>query len=177
MITIKPVTPEEYALTQQVVRTAFAGAPHTDGDEYQLIKRLRAETDYEPTFDVVAKNGATGKIVGHAMLSQITIEDGAAQTVALALAPLAVLPESQHQGVGAALIAYLEAAATQAGYPAISVLGDPAYYGRFGYVPASQYNIVASFDVPDAYYMVKALRQNALRHVQGVVHYQVAFGI
>ncbi|WP_125572016.1 GNAT family N-acetyltransferase [Lacticaseibacillus songhuajiangensis] len=176
MMNIMPVKASEYTQTQELVRRAFAESAHTDGDEYQLIARLRAEPDYLPQFDVVAKD-ERGTIIGHAMLSQIAIVDGDKHTSALALAPLAVAPSQQGQGVGSALVNYLTAAATRAGYRAISILGDPAYYGRFGYVPASQFDVHASFEVPDAYYMLKQLRPGALTDVRGVVQYQPAFGI
>lgn len=116
---IEPVMPAEYSATQEVVRRAFLTADHTDGDEYQLIARLRAESDYHPEFDVVAKL-PDGTIVGHAMLSPIRIIDGKVQHVALALAPLAVAPEYQHQGIGGQLMRYLEQAVTTAGWPALT---------------------------------------------------------
>lgn len=173
---IEPVIPAEYPATQELVRRAFLGAGHTDGDEYQLIGRLRKEDEYHPEFDVVAKL-PDGTIAGHAMLSPIRIVNGQVHHAALALAPLAVAPEYQHQGIGGQLIQYLEHAATSAQWHAISILGDPAYYGRFGYVPASDFGIHAGFDVPAEYYMLKELTPGALADVRGVVQYQASFGI
>ena len=172
---IEPVMPTEYPATQEVVRRAFLGADHTDGDEYQLIARLRAESEYHPEFDVVAKL-SDGTIVGHAMLSPIVI--GTEQhSRALALAPLAVAPQYQRQGIGGQRMRYLEKAAAASGWTAISVLGDPNYYGRFGYVPASEFGVHASFAVPAEYYMLKELEPGALAGVRGTVQYQQAFGI
>lgn len=175
-IKIRPVQPAEYVTTKLVVQQAFAGIEYTDGDEHELIGRLRQEHAYHPEFDVVAQR-ANGEIIGHALLSEITICDQELTVTALVLAPLAVLPEYQHQGVGGRLIAYLEQAARQAGYPAISILGDPAYYSRFGYQPASNYGIKASFTVPTAYYLLKPLVSGGLSTVKGTIYYQAAFGL
>lgn len=75
------------------------------------------------------------------------------------------------------MIAYLEQAARQAGYPAISIIGDPAYYSRFGYQPASNYGIKVSFTVPAAYYLLKPLVNDGLSTVKGTIYYQAAFGL
>lgn len=62
------------------------------------------------------------------------------------LAPLAVAPERQRQGIGAALVAAALAAAAGGGWRAVFVLGDPAYYRRFGFDAA----LAAGFDSPYA---------------------------
>ncbi|PWG00399.1 GNAT family N-acetyltransferase [Levilactobacillus bambusae] len=173
---IIPVTPDEYKTTEHLVQTAFAPVELSDHDEHRLINRLRNEPHYHPEFDLVAKD-ENGQIIGHAMLSEIQIQSNSQSVTALALAPLAVLPEAQGQGVGGRLIAALETAAREADYPAISILGDPHYYGRFGYVPASQYQIHASFAVPAEFYMVKPLTPRALAGVTGTISYLPAFGI
>lgn len=95
----------------------------------------------------------------------------------LGVGPIAVLPTEQKRGLGTALIMYLEAMAFGDGIRAISVLGDPAYYGRFGFVPASQYRITAPFTVADENFMVRELQAGGLAQVQGVLRYDPAFGI
>ena len=94
----------------------------------------------------------------------------------LALAPLAVLPEYQRKGIGKSLIQEGHRIAQQLNYDYSIVLGSPDYYTKFGYVPASQYQITAPFPVEDEFFM--ALKLNAKADaVNGVVEYDPAFGI
>lgn len=96
---------------------------------------------------------ADGGIVGHVLLTRVDISS----RPALALAPIGVLPQRQRRGVGSALVrAVLQAAAT-AGERLVVVLGEPAYYGRFGFVPASRYGVTSSYDVPDAVFQALPL--------------------
>ena len=76
----------------------------------------------------VPGGGAEGVVVGHVLLSRLVSPPGA-----LALAPLAVLPDRQRRGVGSALVRAALARAREGGGAAAFVLGDPAYYGRFGF--------------------------------------------
>ncbi|MFC6171208.1 GNAT family N-acetyltransferase [Loigolactobacillus jiayinensis] len=178
MLTVKisPVQLTEYAATQQVVQWAFSGSQYTDKDEHHLIGRLRQEQDYRAAFDVAART-TTGKIVGHAMLSEIVIQNQTQVVTALALAPLAVLPDYQHQGIGGQLINYLEHAARQANYPAISILGDSVYYGRFGYRPANEFGVKASFAVPAAFYLLKPPLPEQVAALIGTIQYQRSFNL
>ncbi len=98
-----------------------------------------------------------GKIVGHVVFSPAASEAPAVQrqgadvslreatTMGLGLAPLAVVPTYQRQGIGTALVRAGIAACQTLGIPWIVVLGDPAYYRRFGFVPASRYGLSGEF--------------------------------
>jgi putative acetyltransferase len=90
----------------------------------------------------------------------------------LALAPVAAAPDRQREGIGSALIEAGHAIARSQGWDAIFVLGDPAYYGRFGY----DAELAAGFTSPYAgeYYMVLALT-GALPATEGQVSYASAF--
>lgn len=151
-----------------VVKTAFAGAEHTDGDEHNLIDRLRCTDEYIPGLSFVAE--INEKIVGYAMFSQIYI----GVSKAIALAPLAVLPEFQNLGIGRALIAAGHRKAAEGDYDCSVVLGSPEYYSKSGYLPALPFEIVAPFEIPPQFYMVFPL-QSELPH--GIVRYSQAFGV
>jgi putative acetyltransferase len=103
----------------QLLAAAFGGA-----DEARLVERLRRDGD--AVLALVALAG--GAIVGHVVFSVMT-----APFRGLALAPLAVLPSAQRTGIGSALVEAGIERARQAGWQAVFVLGDPAYYGRFGF--------------------------------------------
>ena len=95
---------------------------------------------------------------------------------ALALAPVAVLPDRQRQGAGAAVVhAALEAARAR-GERLVLVLGHPEYYPRFGFVRASEYGIRPGFDVPDAAMMALVLDGSA-SVAPGTIRYPAAFGV
>ena len=94
----------------------------------------------------------------------------------LAVAPLAVLPKKQKQGIGSALMRYsIEYAKTKLDYPEIIILGHPEYYQKFGFVAASKYAISAPFEVPDEAFMVLELTDGSLRQISGVVNYPQEF--
>ena len=95
---IRPEREHDFDEIRSIVKTAFAGAEHSDGDEHNLIDRLRCSDEYIPELSLIAE--ANGKIVGYAMFSLINI--GIARAVALA--PLAVLPGFQSLGIGRELI-------------------------------------------------------------------------
>ena len=161
---------DDYNAVFQVVTEAFSHAEHSDGNEQELVKALRASPSFIPKLSLVATEG--GKIVGHILFTKITI----GETTELALAPLSVLPAYQRRGIGLALIREGHHIAKQLGYAYSVVLGSPAYYPRAGYLPASLYGIEAPFEVQDEYFMVFKLQDDAPQ-VKGVVKYDPAFGI
>ncbi|WP_407893788.1 GNAT family N-acetyltransferase [Lacticaseibacillus sp. N501-2] len=167
---IEPIQPKYFDESQQVVKAAFETAKHSDGDEFQLIKRLRQSADYRPQYDAIALNDA-GQVIGHAMLSLAHV----GQTPIFVLAPLAVLPAYRNQGVGGALITYLEVTAGEDMRRAISILGDPKYYGRFGYTPAADFDITPPAGIPAEYFLIKPLFDGALAHVTGELQYAAEF--
>ena len=81
---------------------------------------------------------------------------------ALALAPVAVLPAYQKQGIGGKLIVEGHRIARELGHNVIILVGHPDYYPRFGYSPAGKCNIQAPFEVPDDAFMVLELREGGL---------------
>lgn len=119
MIQIRPETPEDAEAIRQVVETAF-GTPA----EARLVDALRRDGDV--AVSLVAEDG--GAIVGHVLLSVMQKPGGC-----LGLAPVSVAPERQSEGIGAALVSEALARATADGWRGVFVLGDPTYYGRFGF--------------------------------------------
>jgi putative acetyltransferase len=94
---------------------------------------------------------------------------------ALALAPLAVRPDFQNQGIGSALVREGLEAARLLGHRIVIVVGDPAYYGRFGFSPARPLGLVPSLDVPGDAFMAIELVPGALAGVKGEVVYPAVF--
>ena len=98
-----------------------------------------------------------------------------AEFASLALAPMAVLPEYQNKGVGSQLVRTGLMQAGSMDHKSVIVLGHPEYYPRFGFAPASRWQIKPPFDVPDEAFMALELKEGALKDVCGVVEYPKAF--
>lgn len=109
----------------EAIRT-LVDAAYERPDEARLIERLRADGDV--VFELVEERD--GRLVGHLLTSRLWADS---QALYAALAPLSVAPEAQGQGVGAGLMAAAIETARDFGAAALLVLGDPAYYGRFGF--------------------------------------------
>lgn len=154
-------------LADQKYEALFA-AEHTDGDEYNLVGRLRQSRFFIPELSLVAQTG--DKIVGHILFTKLK----AGQTTQLALAPLAVLPDYQRQGIGGRLINEGHKIARHLGYAYSVVIGYPAYYPRFGYVDAAKFGLRASFELPKGVFMACDLQGNGLP-VNAEVEYPAEF--
>lgn len=155
MLKIRTETPQDYPAVYELVKAAFAQAEHSDGDEQNLVVRLRQSTIFVPKLSLVAE--LEGKLVGHIMFSQLKVGN----TTQLALAPLAVSPEYQGQGIGGQLILAGHQIATELGYEFSILIGHPTYYPRFGYINASQFGIVAPFELPEGVFMAINLQGKA----------------
>jgi len=95
-------------------------------DEGRLVSRLRADEDV--AFELVAEEA--GAVVGHILFSRLWVDR---RELYAGLAPLAVLPARQKSGLGSALVRASLETAREFGCHGVLVLGDPAYYGRFGF--------------------------------------------
>jgi putative acetyltransferase len=130
--------------------------------ESRLVRALREQGYADPKFSLVARTG--GRVVAHLLFSDLSIEHDHGSLKALALAPVAVLPEFQRQGIGTALIREGIERAHAAGHSAILVLGDPAYYGRFGFSLDLGAHVRSAYSGP--HFMASELRESSLSSLQ-----------
>ncbi len=126
-------TAGDVGVVDDVHRTAFGRAVEAD-----LVHALRADRGWVPALSLVAEDGA-GRVVGHVVGTLGRV--GAAPAVGIG--PLGVRPEAQRRGVGTALVHAVVAAADALDLPLAVLLGDPAYYARFGFTAASTLGIGA----------------------------------
>jgi putative acetyltransferase len=169
-LTIREERPGDEGEIRRVVTAAFGTAAEAD-----LVDALRASDAWLPLLSLVGIEDRA--VVGHALFTRATIETADARRPIVALAPLAVVPERQRQGIGGALIrAGLERARASGERIAI-VLGHPGYYPRFGFEPAIPRGITCVFAEGghESAFMVLALRPGALDGVQGRAEYAPAF--
>lgn len=171
---IGTIIESEYELAKEVVKVAFENESYSDGKEHELIGKIRKSLNYNAELEVVAKT-ESGKILGHAMMSEVTVSSDEEIHTVLALAPVSVLPEYQNKGIGKALIEALEYRAYENGYIGVVVLGHSDYYHKLGYHTASEFNIYPPFEVPDENFMFKYLWDHPTKEIKGTVHYPEAF--
>jgi len=127
----------------QVHRQAFGRE-----DEAGLVRALLADPSAEPSLSLLARE--PGKTLGHILFTAIRLEGEESLHGAL-LAPLAVHPEAQGKGLGRKLIEAGCRALAQDGVALVFVLGDPAYYGRCGFRPATPQGFPPPYPLPEAH--------------------------
>ncbi|KGN39537.1 GNAT family N-acetyltransferase [Knoellia subterranea] len=120
--------------------------------ESSLVDELRGDGDVIEDLTFVAE--LDGEVVGHVLCSAATMGEGPS----VGLGPIAVTPALQRQGIGAALMASVIASAEQRGDAAIVLLGDPDYYGHFGFVEAAGLGIGSPGPWDAKYFQAKTLR-------------------
>jgi predicted N-acetyltransferase YhbS len=158
-----------------VITTAFE---EEGGTILQLVDDLLIDPTAQPCLSLVAELHDEGddklgdRIVGHILFSAVQIQGDKNRTKSMILAPLAVHPDRQNQGIGGQLIQAGLEQLTTAGVELVFVLGYPEYYQRHGFAPAGTQGFEATYPIApeqaDAW-MVQALRPGVLGQVQGRV--------
>lgn len=160
-VVIRPERPGEAAGVRAVMETAFAGRLEAD-----LVDRLRADGAIILSLVADQQDDLAGCIV----FPRLVLEESGRSHPVVGLAPLAVMPATQRRGIGGALIEEGLSILTRQGEQLVFVLGDPAYYGRFGFDPApGGYESVYA----GPYFMVRRLRDGA--PCRGRLRYPAAF--
>lgn len=166
MPTIRPETPEDFAAVRDVNEQAFERSEEAD-----LIDVLRRTANLY--LSLVAEERS--HIIGHIFFSPVEVAPEESALNMMGLAPMAVRPDYQRQGVGSALVREGLRACAREGIQAVVVLGHPEYYPRFGFEPATAYELRSEYDVPAEAFMALELTPGALEDVGGVVSYHKAF--
>lgn len=169
--TVRSEEPQDAEGIDRALRRAFDGANAAD-----LVRVLRTAGGYDPRLSLVAvSDEEPGRVLGHVLFSPIAIVQGEAPAPAIALGPLGVLPDQQRRGIGRALVEAGLHACREAGHRIVLVLGDPGYYGHFGFVLASRHRIRAPHANWTDAYQVLGLDAHALEGVRGVARYPAAW--
>lgn len=140
--------------------------------EAGIVDKLRqARTDF---ISLVAEDGKI--IVGHILFTPVVIEESERKLQGMGLAPMAVMPGRQRQGIGSMLVNRGLEILKEQGCPFVIVLGHPKYYPRFGFEPASRHNLKSQWEgVPDEAFMIAVFDGNLLRKFGGVARYRDEF--
>ncbi|WP_288878814.1 GNAT family N-acetyltransferase [Pedobacter panaciterrae] len=162
---IRREEPSDIGAINQVTIAAFATAAYSSGTESFIIKALRVNGQL--TISLVAEEG--GVLIGHIAISPVTISSGSEGW--FGLGPVSVIPSRQGSGIGSALIRAAIDALKELHAAGCVVLGEPSYYGRFGF----------TFDVrlqylhaPAEYFQIQSFTGNI---PEGTVEYDHSFNV
>ena len=164
-VQIRDEQPSDASDIQRVHREAFGGDV-----EVRLVDLLRERN--KALISLVAAIGQD--IVGHILFSAVTITDAPPDIRAIGLAPVAVVPNFQRKGIGSSLIHEGLDRCKRGGYGLVVVLGDPAYYSRFGFRAANAFGLENEYGVGDEF-MVLELTKGAIEGASGLVRYAPEF--
>ncbi|HWS11539.1 MAG TPA: N-acetyltransferase [Rhodocyclaceae bacterium] len=149
---------------------ALNAAAFETAAEAGLVDALREQA--RPLVSLVADDG--GAVIGHILFSPVALP-GHPGLAIMGLAPMAVAAAHRGRGVGSALVREGLERCREIGCDAVVVLGHPAYYPRFGFVPAARFGIGCEYDAPAEAFMILELRPGALAGAGGTVRYHAAF--
>jgi putative acetyltransferase len=170
-VLVRRENPSDASRIRSVVAAAFAASDERAATvpEARLVDQLRASPSWLPALSLVALS-PDGEIIGHVLGTR-----GHLGTVpAVALAPVSVRPQDQRQGVGSALMHAVIGAADASGEPLIALLGEAAYYSRFGFRPGTDHGIAPPVASWGEHFQVRVL--DAYHPgVVGVFRYPAAF--
>lgn len=128
---IRPELATDAKTISALLKRAFSGHAHSSGTESAIVAALRAQSALSVSLVAEVK----GRIVGHVAFSPVTVGDGAPHWYGLG--PLAVEPRYQRLGIGSSLVQAGLGQLRQRSAAGCVVLGDPAFYGRFGFLAHS----------------------------------------
>ncbi len=165
-LTLRLETSKDYSAVEYLTREAFWNLYFPGCNEHYLVHVLRSADVFVPELDFVAS--VDGKIVGNIMYatSNVISDDGEKHEV-LTFGPVCVLPEYQRKGIGAALINHTKNIATEMGYKAIFIYGDPEIYRHVGFVPAQHYQIRTKDNMYADALQAYELQADALSGIKG----------
>ena len=168
MITLRHESPADYPSITRVNDLAFGRKA-----EGKLINQLRSKDSFVNELSIVAEY--EGQLVGHLLFTPVDIKNEFKSHQTLTLAPMAVIPEYQKKSLGSLMIIFGLQEARELGYRSVIVLGHPSYYPKFGFVPASKWNITSPFPAPDEAFMALELIPDSLVSIKGMVVFPTEF--
>jgi putative acetyltransferase len=159
-VDVRREEPRDAERVRAVVAAAFAADPDVEPVEARLLDGLRADPASVTSSWVIEVDG---EVVGHLVVVPVTVGDAAASAIGM----VAVDPAHQKAGHGGSLVNAALGDLIKEGETLVVVLGSPAYYGRFGFVPAPVVG-VESPQYPSPYMQALPLR---VAHPRGEVTY------
>jgi putative acetyltransferase len=168
MVIVRAETAKDYDSVFRVNELAFGR-----DNEARLVEVVRKTEFFIPGLSLVAVKGV--EVIGHILISMIHVDTKEGKTPVLGLAPIAVLPEFQRQGIGSELIRKGIKESRRLKHQAIVLIGHPEYYPRFGFEPARAKGLETAYPVPDEVFLALELYPGALDGISGMIIHPPAF--
>lgn len=162
---IRTEAPADILPIQQLIKQAFP--THA---EAELVSRLMENG--QRTLSLVACSDE-GEVVGYILFSPVTLDQQDFNWQGLA--PLAVKEEYRGQGIASELIKEGLSSLAELGYPACVVLGEPEFYGRFGFESAAKYGMDTQWELPEGAFQIQELMEGELDGKSGKIFYSQEF--
>ena len=166
---------EEYRQTEMVIREAFWDLFRPGCEEHLMVHQIRISSDYLPDLDYVAVED--DHIIGHILYSKSKVIGDSGEHGLICFGPVGVLPTYQNKGVGSQLIMKTLNIAKRKGYRGVGILGNPAYYHRFGFVNAERFGITTADGSNFDAFMVRELVPGSLDGIKGKYYYSIGLEI
>jgi putative acetyltransferase len=168
---IRAEQPLDIDQIHELHRAAFQGPA-----EAELVDAVRATPEFVPELSLVAVTD-DGSVLGHVLISRVGFapDDEQGTVDVLALAPIAVLAAYQGRGIGTALTQAALGLADARDEPMVVVLGSPAFYGDFGFIPAGDVSVRGPYESSGVAFQVRARGGGSGQFPSGVVTYPASF--
>jgi len=172
--TYRNETSSDWAAVEFLTREAFFNKYQPGCEDHYLIHILRGDPAVVTQLcDVCEENN---EIIGHIFYthSSVVSSDGNAFPV-LTFGPISVHPDKQNLGIGSHLIRTTLARAAEMGFSGVVITGNPAYYHRFGFRPASDFGILFEDGSSFPELMAVELTPGSLKNIHGCIRFAPAF--
>lgn len=166
-MTIRTAREADFPAIRALVQAAFATAKVSDGTEQDFVLELRRGDTYRPELELVAEEN--GWIIGHILLSDLPIPGAPEGLRGIMVAPLCVRLENRNRGLGGRLLHEGGRRAAELGYNALFLVGDPDYYGWYGFQNAVSLGFQNASGVPDQFLLALGLTTDALQNAGGAL--------
>ncbi len=166
---IRRETKSDFEKIYNLVKIAFQTANVSNGKEQDFVNELRNSENYIPELALVAEDD--DRLIGHIMLTKNYISNEDSKFETLLLAPISVALEYRDKGIGSLMINESFKMARNMGYSSVVLVGDPAYYSRFGFMKTTTFGIKYLHNIPEEYIMACELFPNALKEINGTIDF------
>ncbi|MGF2385547.1 GNAT family N-acetyltransferase [Lentilactobacillus otakiensis] len=175
---VETIDRKDYAAVRGIIADSYKNdGPNTDGDEVDMVDRLRSSDGYNEQFEVVAKD-SDHRVIGHALMVPATVRSATVKFPIVSIVEIGVLHGYRNDGVGQEMVIELETRARLAGYHAVSAIDNSDFFFKNNYVPADNFNILPTVNVDFNANLIKPLFDGALFHKGGKIYYpEEYFGV
>lgn len=172
---VETIDRKDYAAVRGIIADSYKNdGPNTDGDEVDMVDRLRSGEGYQSQFEVVAKDD-NHQVIGHALMVPATVRSATHKFPIVSIVEIGVLSKYRNHGVGQEMVIELETRARLADYRAVSAIDNSDFFFKNNYVPADNFDILPTVNVDFNANLIKPLFDGALFQKGGKIYYPEEF--